>query len=99
MAGGNEDSERRDKRGLGPPPWARAGGGPAAQRGKADHFWKDQWRTLSPAQRADKMTALARAHQDGMRTWTECVRAAGPDRADRRACEKPLPPGLAKKQS
>lgn len=90
--------ERRDHDGLGPPPWANAGGRLGAQRGKAAQSWKDDWRALTPAQRTQKMGTLSRAHEDGMRKWTRCVRAAGTDTAKRRACEKPLPPGLAKKQ-
>ena len=90
--------EQRDHDGLGPPPWANAGGRLGAQHGKATQSWKDDWRALTPAQRAQKMTALSRAHEQGMRKWTRCVRAAGTDTAKRRACEKPLPPGLAKKQ-
>lgn len=81
--------------GSGPPPWAAAHGREGA---KADQAWKDRWRALSPAQKARKMEELARAHEEGMRTWTRCVRAAGADTAKRNACEKPLPPGLAKKQ-
>lgn len=90
--------ERADRDGLGPPPWANAGGGPDARRGKAAQSWKDDWRALTPAQKTQKMTALARAHEEGMRTWNRCVRAAGNDTAERRDCQKPLPPGLAKKQ-
>ena len=90
--------ERDDHDGLGPPPWAHAGGRLGAQRGKADQSWKDAWRALTPAQKTQKMKALSRAHEEGMREWTHCVRAAGTDRAERRACEKPLPPGLAKNQ-
>jgi len=90
--------ERRDHDGLGPPPWAHAGGRLGVQRGKAAQSWKDVWRALTPAQRTQKMAALSRAHEEGMRKWTRCVRAAGTDGAKRRACEKPLPPGLAKKR-
>lgn len=83
--------------GLGPPPWAKAGTHGGDQR-KHDQSWKDAWRALTPAQRAERMASLARAHEDGMRKWSECVRASGTDTTERRACEKPLPPGLAKKQ-
>jgi hypothetical protein len=96
--GGAEIDERRDNDGLGPPPWAHAGGGLGAQRGKAAQSWKDEWRALTPAQKAEKMAELSRAHEQGMRKWSRCVRAAGTDSAKRRACERPLPPGLAKKQ-
>lgn len=90
-----QDADRRGHDRLGPPPWAAAHGRDGA---KADQGWKDRWRALSPAQKARKMEELARAHEEGMRTWTRCVRAAGADTAKRNACEKPLPPGLAKKQ-
>jgi len=90
--------ERREHEGLGPPPRAHAGGRLGAQRGKAAQSWKGDWRALTPAQKAQKMAALSRAHEQGMRKWSRCVRAAGTDTAKRRACEKPLPPGLAKKQ-
>lgn len=96
--GGAEIDERRDNEGLGPPPWAHAGGGLGAQRGNAAQSWKDDWRALTPAQKTQKMAVLTRAHEQGMRKWSRCVRAAGTDSAKRRACEKPLPPGLAKKQ-
>jgi hypothetical protein len=95
--GGAVGVERRVKGELGPPAWARAGG-QAAHRGKADHSWKDRWHALTPAQKSQKMAALARAHRDGMRKWGKCAHAAGTDRTKRVACEKPLPPGLAKKQ-
>lgn len=90
-----QDADRRDRDGLGPPPWAAAHGRDGA---KADQTWKDRWRTLTPTQKARKMESLARAHEEGMRTWTRCVQGAGDDTAERSACEKPLPPGLAKKQ-
>ena len=92
-----EGAGRDENGGLGPPPWANAGG-VGAQRNKAMDSWKDDWRALTPAQRTQKMASLARVHEDGMRNWRRCVRAAGTDAEKRRACEKPLPPGLAKKQ-
>jgi len=94
---GAEGAGRDENGGLGPPPWANAGG-VGAQRDKAMDSWKDDWRALTPAQRTQKMASLARVHEDGMRNWSQCVRAAGTDAEKRRACEKPLPPGLAKKQ-
>jgi hypothetical protein len=99
LAHGSADPvERPDHDGLGPPPWAHAGGRLGAERGNAAQSWKDAWRALTPAQRTQKMAALSRAHDEGMREWTRCVRAAGTAGAERRACEKPLPPGLAKRQ-
>lgn len=98
--GGAELAERGDDDGgLGPPPWAQASGRLGARRGKTDKSWKDDWRALTPAQKARKMEVLSRAHDQGMLEWTRCVRSAGTDGAKRRDCEKPLPPGLAKKQS
>ena len=87
-----------DNGGLGPPPWARARG-MGVDRGGTIDGWQDDWRALSPAQKGRKMAALAREHEDGMRSWARCVRAAGTDTDRRRTCEKPLPPGLAKKRS
>lgn len=94
---GAEDPRQDEKGGPGPPPWASAGGA-NAKRGNATDSWKDDWRALTPAQKTQTMASLARAHEDGMRNWTLCVRAAGTDAEKRRTCEKPLPPGLAKKQ-
>jgi hypothetical protein len=95
---GAKNAQHGEGGGLGPPPWAHAGGKPGAQRDKAAPSWKDDWRAMSPAQKARKMDSLARAHEEGMRSWVRCVRDAGTDAAQRRACAKPLPPGLAKKQ-
>ena len=96
--GAAEGAEQGEKGGAGPPPWANAGGVGGPKRGNATDSWKDDWRALTPAQKAQTMASLARAHEDGMRNWTRCVRAAGADAEERAACEKPLPPGLAKKQ-
>ena len=87
------------KKPPGPPAWAHAhkphsGDGPD----RADKAWKDAWHAMTPAQREARMTALARAHRQGMRQWAECVAAAGDDATQRSACEKPLPPGLAKRR-
>lgn len=83
--------------GSGPPPWARSNKAAAMDHGK-NAAWKEAWRQLTPAQRARKMTTLANAHAEGMRTWKSCVDAAADDETKRAECEKPLPPGLAKKQ-
>jgi len=96
--GDTEKAEPRNRGGLGPPAWAPAGG-QGAHRAEAAQSWKDQWHALTPAQKTRQMAALARAHEDGMRKWRQCVRAAGTERATRGSCQKPLPPGLAKKQS
>lgn len=65
---------------------------------RSDPGWKDAWRALTPAQREATMRGLARQHADGMRAWAACAGKAGADRSARAACERPLPPGLAKKQ-
>ena len=93
--------------GAGPPAWAQSD---KAKPGKAkagdkrahpgrDAAWKQAWRKLTPAQRAERMRELAKAHTEGMRAYGDCVRAAGEDADERRACTRPLPPGLAKKRS
>ena len=81
-----------------PPAWARAHKNHPARSGHADKSWKEAWHAMTPAQREERMTELARAHRQGMRQWAECVAAAGDDRGQRGACEKPLPPGLAKRR-
>jgi hypothetical protein len=81
-----------------PPGWARAHKNHAARPGHADKAWKEAWHAMTPAQRERRMTELGRAHRQGMRQWAECVAAAGDDKAQRSECEKPLPPGLAKKR-
>lgn len=83
--------------GHGPPPWAgdgRGGPPPWAGHGKGapSSGWQDAWRRMTPAQRESTMRRLAREHSDGMREWRQCVDGGAQD------CEKPLPPGLAKKQ-
>jgi hypothetical protein len=86
------------RRGHGPPPWAHAGG--TSDRGHhADTEWKHTWRELTPAQRQQRMRELADTHSDEMKEWRRCVAAAGQDDQERAGCEKPLPPGLAKRQS
>jgi len=78
-----------DDRGHGPgrPSWARA----AEVRGDTKG-WHPTWKDLSPSQRRKTMTMLAHEHEVGMREWRRCVAA------DQNDCERPLPPGLAKKQ-
>ncbi|MGH3360820.1 MAG: hypothetical protein ACRDOM_00045 [Nocardioides sp.] len=84
-------------RGLGPPPWAQAHKSKESREQRAD--WKAAWQALTPAQREARMRTLARAHANGMEKWGDCVAAAGADKAKRAACEKPLPPGQAKRRS
>lgn len=87
------DKAERDPKDHGhPPPWAHGAG-----RG-SDPSWKDAWKVLTPAQRAAKMAELAQRHADGMKKFAACVEAAGDDSAARASCERPLPPGLAKKR-
>ena len=81
----------------GPPRWAHghganghgANGHGARQPGKAA---LEAWEKLTPAQKAKRMAELARVHADGMERWADCV-AAG-----RTGCERPVPPGLAKRE-
>jgi hypothetical protein len=85
---------------LGPPPWAHAHGHHRQGiKGHPDKAWKDTWQKLTPAQREEKMAALAEAHAEGMQKWADCVAAASGDATKRAECEKPLPPGLAKRLS
>jgi hypothetical protein len=81
--------------GGGPPPWAHANGQGKAHG--ADHAWKEAWTELTPAQKRERMAGLVRAHEQGMARWADCVAAAKNDPSERASCEKPLPPGLAKK--
>lgn len=90
--------EEKAARGHGPPPWAALGHRGQARGHGADSDWKQAWRELTPAQRERTMADLAKAHAEGMQEWAECVSAAGDDHAQRAACERPLPPGLAKRQ-
>lgn len=50
------------------------------------------WKALTPAQKAKKMAELSREHARGMQKWADCVAAGRDD------CERPLPPGLAKRR-
>ena len=101
---GRERGERGDGHGPptwvhggdGSPPWAGKPGEKSWKPGKPSKEWKQRWRGLSEEQRADLMADLAREHARGMRRWADCVKAAD-DRAQRVGCERPLPPGLAKK--
>jgi len=86
-----------DGGGLGPPPWAHAGQTAARGQGK-DSAWKQAWHDLTPAQRQKKMKALAKSHADGMAEWGRCVAASAGDQQSLAGCDKPLPPGLAKRQ-
>ena len=83
--------------GHGRPPWAHSNKAAAIGHGR-NAAWKEAWRQLTPAQRERKMKRLADAHAAGMRAWKSCVDAAADDETKRAACERPLPPGLAKKQ-
>ena len=91
-----------------PPPWAHGGEhgvhgkqgkhGKKEGRGADKRAWKKYWHNLTPAQRAAKMAELAQAHADEMKKFAACVKAAGDDKSKIADCEKPLPPGLAKKR-
>ena len=85
----DESSAQEEQEGDrgGPPPWASS-----MARGKHHKLGHDAWNHLTPAQREDLMTRLAREHSAGMKAYRAC-------RAESRTdCEKPLPPGLAKRQ-
>ena len=77
-----------------PPSWSNAGGGD--QDDKKDRKDKqdknESWKQLAPVERHELMAGLVREHKGGMADFQTCKRAGGTD------CEKPLPPGLAKKQ-
>jgi hypothetical protein len=69
----------------GPPPWAHGHGAKGQDKSLAS------WKAMSGAQRAATMDRLVREHAAGMKKFSACVQAG------RRDCEKPLPPGLAKR--
>ena len=81
----DQDADPAAERG-GPPPWAHS-----AAKGKHAKHGLDAWKRLTPAQREALMTRLTREHTAGMKAYSAC-RADG-----RKDCEKPLPPGLAKR--
>ena len=84
------DEGRKAPAGHGPPSWAqgRGGGhGPGDERA-----WREAWKGLTSKQREETMSRFAQEHTSGMRAWRTCVSAGRGD------CEKPLPPGLAKKR-
>ena len=89
---GDDDESADDghDEGQGPPPWANNDRDKTKAKGKAKGK-NDAWKQLSPAARADLMTELVKEHEQGMKRFAACQEAGGDD------CEKPLPPGLAKK--
>lgn len=74
-----------DDRDTGPPPWAHG------HKELKSHGPGAAWKALSSAQRSALMERLATEHAQGMKAFGRCV-AAG-----RTGCEKPLPPGHAKR--
>ena len=80
-AGDDEDGRDGD---TGPPPWAHGHGRQEPRPGAA-------WKALTPAQRSALMKRLTTQHAQGMKAFGKCVQAGRSD------CEKPLPPGLAKR--
>jgi hypothetical protein len=84
-------------RGFGPPAWAKAEK-PKHHARPLDDDWRTAWRALTPAQRKSRMQALAKAHTEGMQKWHACATKAGTDSAKRATCEKPTPPGHAKRR-
>ena len=86
-------AKQEGSRGYGPPSWAHGHGD---HDKAAKQQWKDAWRALSPTERKQRMRSLAAEHEAGMKEFSACVKAAKGQRGD---CEKPIPPGQAKKQS
>jgi hypothetical protein len=83
------DRGRQAAVGHGPPPWAQ---GPAGHAAGDKRAWHSGWIAMSPREREQTMERLAQEHASGMRSWAQCVADGRDD------CEKPMPPGLAKKQ-
>lgn len=84
---------RAASQGHGPPAWAHGRGARDGAPGKADErAWHGVWQAMSPRERERTMRRLAEEHATGMEAWGSCVAEGRDD------CEKPLPPGLAKKQ-
>lgn len=83
--GGRVKAGKQGK-GDGPPSWAHS------KNDKPDKAAREEWRQLSPAQRRALIDRLITQHAEGMKEWRECVRAGGD------YCEKPFPPGLAKRR-
>jgi hypothetical protein len=88
-AGSSADDDKGEEQrqpGGGPPPWAHS-----VVKAKHDKSGLESWKKLSPTQREALMTRLAGEHREGMKAYQAC-------RSDGRTdCEKPLPPGLAKR--
>ena len=82
------DGDKGEDRGQGPPPWANNDHDKSGAKAKGKN---DAWKRLSPQARADLMPKLVEQHQQGMKKFAACKEAV------RDGCEKPLPPGLAKK--
>jgi hypothetical protein len=83
----DDEQAEGDDEGDGPPSWANAGG----QGKSAKAAGKQAWKRLTKAERHDLMTRLVREHKAGMKAFEACAEAGRDD------CEKPLPPGQAKK--
>ncbi len=73
-----------------PPSWSNAGGGGQDDK-QAKPDKQDGWKKLAPTERHELMSGPVREHKTGMADFQACKRAGGTD------CEKPLPPGQAKK--
>ena len=50
-----------------------------------------QWHSLTPQQRARKLSALARQRADALQAWADCLAKA----TTPASCRPPLPPGLS----
>jgi hypothetical protein len=86
-----KDHDARGHR-HGPPSWAQGHGANGHEEKKPGKAALEAWKRLTPAQKAKRMAELARVHADGMERWADCVAAGRTD------CERPLPPGLAKRE-
>ena len=83
---GAKGKAERDDMGNGPPSWAHS------KKGKPDKAAREEWRELTPAQRRALIDELISEHAEGMKEWRECVLDERDD------CERPFPPGLAKRR-
>jgi hypothetical protein len=78
-------------KGVGP----RRGGGPfgapgPGMRPQLRHHLMQQWQDLTPAQRAQKLAALARQRASALQAWADCLTKSKTPASCR-------PPGLAKR--
>jgi hypothetical protein len=55
--------------------------------------WLQQWKSLTPAQKAQKMAGLARQRAAALQAWADCLAKSKTPAS----CPRPVPPGLAKR--